>query len=162
MGVAHYHSRTIAHRDLKPENILVDMNCPDYSTKIIDFGFATRSREKLNIFCGTPAYMSPEICKKEKYDGRATDIWACGIILYTMLFGFQPFKASSEQELYRRIQKGQFKFPHVQAETLKFENYGDIEQASTIKALITAILQQKEEKRISAAEMLEQYTEWLN
>ena len=35
-----YHARSIAHRDLKPENILVDMNSPEFKTKVIDFGFA--------------------------------------------------------------------------------------------------------------------------
>jgi serine/threonine protein kinase len=41
----------------------------------------------MEIFCGTPAYMSPELCAKEKYLGQATDIWASGILLYTILFG---------------------------------------------------------------------------
>lgn len=61
-GMAAYHEQWICHRDLKPENILVNMDCPHYTTKIIDFGFATKSKEKLQIFCGTPAFMSPEIC----------------------------------------------------------------------------------------------------
>jgi len=41
----------------------------------------------MQIFCGTPAYMSPEICAKDKYEGAASDIWASGILLYTILFG---------------------------------------------------------------------------
>ena len=86
-GMAFCHSRFIAHRDLKPENILVNMDCEEYTTKIIDFGFAAKSKEKLSIFCGTPAYMSPQICNREKYNGPATDVWASGIILFMMLFG---------------------------------------------------------------------------
>lgn len=46
-GMATYHHNNISHRDLKPENILVNMDCPKYTTKIIDFGFATKSKEKL-------------------------------------------------------------------------------------------------------------------
>jgi serine/threonine protein kinase len=95
-GMVAYHSDFIAHRDLKPENILVDMDCPNYTTKIIDFGFAAKNKDKMQIFCGTPAYMSPEICNQGKYDGPAADIWASGIILYMMLFGDQPFKAQNE------------------------------------------------------------------
>ena len=46
-GMAKYHTMFIAHRDLKPENILVNMDCPNYTTKIIDFGFAAKSKEKM-------------------------------------------------------------------------------------------------------------------
>jgi len=67
----------------------------------------------MQIFCGTPAYMSPEICAKQKYDGPATDVWASGILLYTILFGSQPFKAPNEPELYKKIIKGQFKMPKL-------------------------------------------------
>jgi len=41
----------------------------------------------MQVFCGTPAYMSPEICSKNCYDGPAADMWAAGILLFTMLFG---------------------------------------------------------------------------
>jgi MAP/microtubule affinity-regulating kinase len=37
--------------------------------KIIDFGFAISSKEKLKVFCGTPSFMSPEIVSKLEYDG---------------------------------------------------------------------------------------------
>jgi len=43
------------------------------------------------MFCGTPAYMSSELIKKDEYDGFATDVWACGIVLYVMLNGCFPF-----------------------------------------------------------------------
>jgi len=46
-GMEKYHTLFIAHRDLKPENILVNMECPKYTTKIIDFGFAAKSKEKM-------------------------------------------------------------------------------------------------------------------
>lgn len=64
-----YHNHNIAHRDLKPDNILVNMESKTYETKIIDFGFAAKSKEKLQVFCGTPAFMAPEICNKQHYDG---------------------------------------------------------------------------------------------
>jgi len=60
----------------------------------------------MQIFCGTPAYMSPEICAKDKYEGHASDIWAAGILLYTILFGQQPFRAQNEKDLFRKILKG--------------------------------------------------------
>ena len=83
-----YHGSNIAHRDIKPENILVDLDDENCTTKVIDFGFAAQSSKKMEIFCGTPAYMSTEICAKQKYVGSATDMWASGILLFTILFGF--------------------------------------------------------------------------
>ena len=82
------HELKIAHRDLKPDNIMVDLTDEIHPiVKVIDFGFACQSTSKMNVFCGTPAYMSPEICQKGKYDGLKADMWATGILLYTMLFG---------------------------------------------------------------------------
>jgi len=82
--------------------------------------------------------MSPEICNKEKYDGPATDIWASGVVLYQMLFGVQPFRASNEQELYRKIQKGVFKIPAI--EDGKFELYPEIDGAPLIQDLLQDLL----------------------
>ncbi len=50
----------MVHRDLKLENVLIDQN---KLVKLIDFGFsiAIAPETKLNIFCGTPSYMAPEI-----------------------------------------------------------------------------------------------------
>ena len=62
-----YHAENICHRDLKLENILVDIETPNCQTKIIDFGFATQTDscdDTLNNFCGTPAYMAPEMVLK--------------------------------------------------------------------------------------------------
>lgn len=55
--------------------------------------------------------MSPELCKKKEYSGPASDTWAAGVLLYTLLFGTQPFKARTEVELFRLINKGQLHFP---------------------------------------------------
>ena len=139
MALSVFHKKHIAHRDLKPENILVDIENPNFPTKVIDFGFAAQSKEKMQIFCGTPAYMSPEICAKLKYDGSATDVWASGILLYTMLFGHQPFKAANEAELYKKIIKGAFRLPKIieYNNSMIFEGYPHIKNPETIKDLLT-------------------------
>jgi len=102
--MSYYHSQNISHRDIKLENILVDYASESKTTKIIDFGFSVQTRElddKLRTFCGTPAYMSPELCSKKEYSGPASDIWAAGVLLYTLVFGTQPFKARTEMDLFR-------------------------------------------------------------
>ena len=55
--------------------------------------------------------MAPEIVRREEYEGKATDIWSLGILLYTMLCGKFPFSGPNYNELYRRIIKGAFLIP---------------------------------------------------
>ena len=88
------HAMNIAHRDLKLENVIVDDNL---KPKLIDFGFSSKCGEKLKNFCGTPPYMSPEIAARVPYYGEPADMWALGILLYMMLFGKFPFRATSEK-----------------------------------------------------------------
>ena len=81
---------------------------------MIDFGFCCCSKERLKIFCGTPSYMSPEIVSKREYYGAPSDIWACGVLLYVLVFGCFPFKSGFEKDLFRKIQRGNFSFPSNQ------------------------------------------------
>jgi serine/threonine protein kinase len=104
-AVVHCHSRSICHRDIKLENILVDQ---DQRLRLIDFGFSAKCGQKLRTFCGTPPYMAPELASKVPYYGEPADMWALGVLLYLMLFGKFPFRATSEKELYRLIQQGRF------------------------------------------------------
>ncbi len=87
------HGQGVAHRDLKPENIMVDAN--DH-IKLIDFGLAASSGArrltfaKLSQVMGTPDYISPEMVKGKRGDGRS-DLYAVGVMLYEMLTGKVPF-----------------------------------------------------------------------
>ncbi|XP_055309201.1 testis-specific serine/threonine-protein kinase 4 [Sitodiplosis mosellana] len=91
------HSKFIAHRDLKLENLLLFWeNC----LKIGDFGFARHfdvddgSTTFSSTFCGSNAYISPEILHQRSYNPLSADIWACGVILFAMVFGKLPFDDS--------------------------------------------------------------------
>ncbi|KAF0987452.1 hypothetical protein HZS_6587 [Henneguya salminicola] len=88
------HSIGITHRDLKLENLLFDGND---NLKIIDFGLSTMFKNKgrerlLTTLCGSPPYIAPEVffsilhlvLAGNEYKAEGIDIWACGIILYTM------------------------------------------------------------------------------
>jgi len=81
-ALAYLHARKCIHRDLKGENLLVTANG---RLKITDFGFAriaARNKEESRrlTFCGTDAYMSPEILLGHEFD-LPTDIFSLGVIL---------------------------------------------------------------------------------
>ena len=83
LAVEYLHSFGICHRDLKPENILLDGST---RAKIADFGFARYTKSSLaETSCGSPHYAAPEVIKGTQYDGKAADIWSCGVILYALL-----------------------------------------------------------------------------
>ena len=76
LGMDFLHDQNVYHRDIKQGNILVSNKT---TSKIIDFGFSVKGDgTKLTTYCGTPCYMSPEILRKNPYDGAQADIWALG------------------------------------------------------------------------------------
>ncbi|XP_054728529.1 phosphorylase b kinase gamma catalytic chain, skeletal muscle/heart isoform isoform X2 [Anastrepha obliqua] len=113
-GVEYIHSKNIVHRDLKPENILLDEN---HNVKITDFGFARQLKgdEKLADLCGTPGYLAPETLKCNMFEGspgysKEVDIWACGVIMFTLLVGCPPFWHRKQMVMLRNIMEGKYSF----------------------------------------------------
>lgn len=90
----------IAHRDLKPENILLD---DKFILKVSDFGFSTFFARQLTSHVGTKLYMAPEMHLEPSYCGQSVDLFAIGIILFTMFTGLQPFEncATQKDSFYR-------------------------------------------------------------
>ena len=108
-GLEYLHSLGICHRDLKPENILLDENL---NIKIADFGFARFVKSNIaQTSCGSPHYAAPEVIRGQPYDGRAADIWSCGVILYALMAGYLPFDDSSVRVLLNKVKKGIFTMP---------------------------------------------------
>ncbi|KAI8986591.1 kinase-like domain-containing protein [Pilobolus umbonatus] len=103
------HTHHISHRDLKPENILLDKS--RRNIKIADFGMATLQplNSLLRTSCGSPHYASPEIIKGSKYDGMASDVWSCGVILYAMLTSHLPFDDENMGRLLSKIKTGRYR-----------------------------------------------------
>lgn len=114
LAVDYCHSRGVYHRDLKPENLLLDENG---DLKVTDFGLSALAESKhqdglLHTTCGTPAYVAPEVIHRKGYDGAKADVWSCGVVLFVLMAGFLPFQDSNLMEMYRKIGKGEVKFPN--------------------------------------------------
>jgi serine/threonine-protein kinase len=94
-GLAAAHAKKMIHRDLKPENILFDGRG---RPKVVDFGIAKVVQSKVSTmtgsFLGTPRYASPEQAQGLEATA-ATDIYACGLVLYEMLSGLSPFQSET-------------------------------------------------------------------
>ncbi|KAG0043786.1 hypothetical protein BGZ83_011046, partial [Gryganskiella cystojenkinii] len=89
-AVYHLHSNKIVHRDIKDENVILDQQG---KIQLIDFGSSAYLKEgkKFDTFCGTLDYAAPEVLTGKKYEGRKQDIWALGILLYTLIYKENPF-----------------------------------------------------------------------
>ena len=167
-GLAHLHSRGVVHRDIKLENILLaDCKHDMTKVKIIDMGLAkllpaAREPSKLRAYddeallevCGTPLYLAPEVIRptvearsfqSNALYGTKADMWSCGIILYCLLSGFQPFQYfSSLMELFEDIHNADYDFSDPVWGTVSDEAL----------AMIQRLLEADPEKRLTAEEAL--------
>ena len=74
----------MGHFDIKLENILVGN---DYNLKLCDFGLARNLEEMQLDMVGTESYLAPEIRQKKGFSGCKPDLFALGVVLFTMHFG---------------------------------------------------------------------------
>ena len=108
-GLAHAHAHGVVHRDLKPDNVLDFERAAPHPRhwKLVDFGIVHSMNEehpaRLQLVCGTPAYMAPEQILGEWRDfGPWTDLYALGVTAYEMVTGEQPFWSESLEGLIRQ------------------------------------------------------------
>lgn len=108
-AVRYLHLQYIVHRDIKLENVLVNIPTPALTTTtdnwqtypapivtLTDLGLGRwipRPPESplLDTRCGSEDYAAPEVLIGQEYDGRATDAWALGVLLYAIMEGRLPF-----------------------------------------------------------------------
>lgn len=155
------------HRDVKPQNLLLlpsvqyrknnkdsrlvlsaseDSLIPAAGLeslpmlKLADFGFARvlPSTSLAETLCGSPLYMAPEILRYERYDAKA-DLWSVSTVLYEMVSGKPPFRASNHVELLRKIEHAE--------DQIKFSR--ECQVSADMKGLIRALLKRNPVERLS-------------
>jgi len=132
-AVHHAHQKGIIHRDIKPTNVMVTLHDGKPVPKVIDFGIAKATNQRLTektLFTryghmvGTPAYMSPEQAEMSGLDiDTRTDVYSLGVLLYELLTGTTPFDAeilrdAGYVEMQRILHEQEPNKPSTQLNTL--------------------------------------------
>jgi eukaryotic-like serine/threonine-protein kinase len=129
-GVQHAHQKAILHRDLKPSNILVSAVDGKPVPRIIDFGLAKATAQRLTpdtlytqvgMIVGTLAYMSPEQADSAGVDvDTRTDVYSLGVILYQLLIGSLPldFTGTPPDQFRSRLREEDVQRPSTKLRTL--------------------------------------------
>ncbi len=95
--LAYVHSRRLIHLDIKPANVMIDRSG---TVKLLDFGVTMRAgMHGAGNVLGTPAYMAPEVLRREETVDHRADLYSLGIMLYQLLCRRLPFDARSATEL---------------------------------------------------------------
>ena len=107
-------------------------------------------RHALSPLCSSPGYMAPELLRCSQSEdspgyGLPVDLWACGVILYTLLSGLPPFWHRKQHLMFRMIMDGQY--------TVKGSEWDDVSE--TAKDLIEHLLVVDPSERFTAEQALQ-------
>jgi serine/threonine protein kinase/tetratricopeptide (TPR) repeat protein len=132
-AIQHAHHKGLIHRDIKPSNVLVTLCDSGPVVKVIDFGVAKATVQKLTertLFTaygqmiGTPVYMSPEQAASSGLDiDTRSDVYALGVLLYELLTGTTPLeddrlREAGHGELLRLIREEEAPRPSTRLSSL--------------------------------------------
>ncbi|OBT90272.1 hypothetical protein VE02_01273 [Pseudogymnoascus sp. 03VT05] len=108
-AVGHLHgTAAVVHRDIKDENVVLD---GEGTVRLIDFGSAAYIKNgPFDVFVGTIDYAAPEVLAGRPYGGKEQDVWALGILLYTIIYKENPFYSIDE------IMDRDLRVPYVMSE----------------------------------------------
>jgi serine/threonine protein kinase len=128
IGIVNFlHSNDIVHRDLKLDNLMIAWDSPTKKSKVVqvkvgDFDFADYEKEGAPLYlpCGSPPYAAPELTEINPiYDGRKTDLWSTGVLLYVLVCGKFPWYDTDMLVLFQKIQKEPLVLPAHLSDNLK-------------------------------------------
>jgi eukaryotic-like serine/threonine-protein kinase len=144
------HKMGVVHRDIKPSNVFLVTRDGVETAKLFDFGIALNDRAAVKLSIagaafGTPEYMSPEMARGEKVDGRA-DLYSVGVMLFEMLTGRLPFVRQDPLDLLR---------DHLGAEPPLLRSVAPELPEGLERVIARALVKQPAERFASAAEMHE-------
>ena len=115
----------IIHRDIKAENFVLKID--EYNNikiKLIDFGLAIEkptNNEKLYEIIGTRKYQSPEMICGYGYNEKV-DEWALGVVMFSMLTGYEPFRRTGQFKLEESILYDGINFEIIPDDELRILN----------------------------------------
>lgn len=141
--VQRLHDRNIIHSDLKLNNIVLHpVSNKVYITNFCLGRLLASENALFHDQRGSPAYIAPEILSGKPYRGKPCDMWALGVMLYTMIVGRFPFVDATPPALFKKIKHVYFTFPP--------DKKISIETTTLIKSLICL----RPEDRYTASETL--------
>lgn len=132
--------------DLKPENLLYLTSAPDSPLVLADFGIAKMldsPSEVLTTMAGSFGYAAPEVMLKQGH-GKAVDMWSMGVITYTLLCGYSPFRSENLPDLIEECRNARIVF---------HERYWK-DVSKDAKDFIMTLLQPDPNKRATSQEAL--------
>lgn len=106
------HEKNIVHRDLKLGNLVLHQST--HKVVITNFCLGKHlgsEKDLLKDQRGSPAYISPDVLCGKPYVGKPSDMWALGVVLFTMLYGQFPFYDSSPTQLFNKIKAADYTIP---------------------------------------------------
>lgn len=154
-AVQYVHGQKIVHGDLKLSNIMFGDESDD-SLRVIDFGLSQYRLDgspPLTEMVGTPNYQAPEVVSGS-YSFEA-DLWSLGVVLFVMVFGFNPFdpfgSTDDSNVIHQRIMAG--------FNPITTTGYGaffpaDIPASAEVKDLIARLLESNPRLRFRLADVL--------
>lgn len=146
-AIQYLHERDIVHRDIKPENVLYLTPESDSQIVLADFGIAKRlqnSSEKLMSSAGSFGYAAPEVILGSGH-GKPCDIWSLGVVTYTILCGYSPFRSENVTDFINEVK-------HNNAVIFHADYWRDVSKDA--RRFIIKALQYNPDNRPTATELL--------
>lgn len=155
LAVDYCHKRHICVRNITLENCI--LNEEHDFLKINNFNLCIDLQESVaHSQVGPCDYMSPEMLTLERYDGYAADMWACGVCLYAMLYGYKPFENMDDTNANRfdntceRILNHQLIIPNAQLD----DHFREVKISDGAKKVVTGLLAHDPKRRMTMKEVL--------